>query len=236
MPSQTSVIRLLPDWRGARRDPDALYEALRAAIVRLEYKPGEAIYENVIAQRSGLSRTPVRDALKRLRDEGLVEIRAGAGSFVARIDVHRLQQAITMRSLIEGEAAAAAARDARAPVLYATLGVIIEAQRAAIAAGDLDGMYQLDSQFHEAFFAFRNLGMMWGVVRTARAEMDRIHHVARSNPDRPRLAAHAHQTIADAVNRREPDSARAIMIEHIQSNSAYLLDIAAKHPEYLRPA
>lgn len=234
MTATAQVLRLAPQWGRAQRGPDTLYERLRSAIVRLEYKPGQAIYENALAQQSGLSRTPVRDALKRLRDEGLVEIRAGAGSFVAPIDVGRLDQAIRIRTFLEGEAAACGARDPRAAELHTSLVAIILAQRAAQEAGDLDGVYRFDGQFHEALFAFSNLDMMWSAVRTARAEMDRIHYIARDNPQRRLEAIDFHGEIADAIARRDEDGARSFMSAHIDTNRSHLMDIAARHPEYLR--
>ena len=216
-----------------RLDFARLYERLRGNIVCLTYPPGTALYENAIVQFSGLSRTPVRDVLKRLRDEGLVEIRAGAGSFVAKIDVRRLREAVTIRRLLEAEAASSAARDARAPALAAELRRIVRAQREALAARSTGRLYTLDEEFHEAIFRFAGLPMSWRMVRIARAEMDRIHHFAAADPSRPRRAIAFHVAIAQQIGRADSAGASAVMSRHMASNLDYLLDLALAHPDYL---
>ena len=214
-------------------EPDSLYEGVREDIVRLVHAPGAPIFEATLAVSAGVSRTPMRDALKRLRDEGLVDIRPGFGTFVAKISVDRLSEAVAMRALLEGEAAARAAALDGHGALQIELGAVVAGQRRALRLRDLDRVYALDSLFHETLFRATGLRMMWKVVLTARAEMDRIHHIAAAHVARPRQALAFHASIMRAIGAGDAEAARARMVDHIESNLTYLTELARLKPDYL---
>ena len=227
-----------PAWRdgwmrGGGSDPDQLYEELRDAIVRLVHPPGAPIFETAMAAGAGVSRTPIRDALKRLRADGLVEIRPGHGTFVTRIDVDRLAEAVSLRALLEGEAAARAAGHAGQKAFVAGLQDIVAAQRRSLRAQLRDEVYRLDHAFHEAIFRGTGLPLMWASVRLARAGMDRIHHFAAADITRPQRAVAAHATIAGAIKAGDGEAARAAMTKHVQSNLGYLTELARSNPGFL---
>ena len=213
---------------------DPIYEALRDAIVRLAYPPGSPIFENALAARFGVSRTPMRDVLKRLSHEGLVEIRPGHGTFVALIDVARLRQAVLIRSLLETEAAGTAAAMPQSAELAKELAHTVDRQRLALAARRIDDVYVLDELFHRSIFQAAGLPMMWDAVRVARGEMERIHHIATADTAVPEVAIQAHARIAEAIAGKDHEAARSAMLVHVQRNLAYLTDIAGSNPDYLK--
>ncbi|MDE2515265.1 MAG: GntR family transcriptional regulator [Rhodospirillales bacterium] len=202
--------------------------------MRLTYPPGSPIFENALATKFGVSRTPMRDVLKRLSHEGLVEIRPGHGTFVTLIDVARLRQAVLIRSLLETEAAGTAAAMPQATVLANELAHTVDRQRLALAARRLDDVYVLDELFHRDIFLAAGLPMMWDAVHVARGEMDRIHHIATTDTAVPEMAIQAHARIVEAIASKNPEAARAAMLTHVQWNLAYLTNIARSNPDYLK--
>ena len=123
---------------GGRRAESAagtIYRALREEIVSLTRKPGEPIVEKDIALAQNVSRTPVREALLRLAAEGLVDTVAKSGTFVARIPITALPEAIVVRKALEQVTARAAATRARRSQIT-NLKAILERQREAERAGD----------------------------------------------------------------------------------------------------
>lgn len=206
-----------------------LYDSLRSDIIRNVHAPGAPLFETTLAKKSGLSRTPVRDVLKRLRDEGLVEVHPGRGSFVAPLNLARLREAIALRCLLEAEAAMTAASSPGAARLGRELGQIIAAQQDSLAAHELDEVYRLDQRFHELIFETAGLKMMRAAVRIARAEMERAHHIAVRDAARPRHAIRFHDRIRRAIAQNDPDAAKAEMIVHIESNLDYLINRARQH-------
>ena len=197
-------------------------------------QPGSALFENALAEEAGVSRTPVRDALKRLAREGLVDITAGQGSFVAMIDTDRLNEVVTLRALLETEAASRAAQLADRSRLGVALKNILARQRLALRASSYDEVYAIDELFHHAIFEAADLPLMWANVRVARAAMDRIHHTAAARAARPRQSIAAHAAIAAAIAAGDPAAAASAMRAHIDSNLVYLTELAGSYPHFLK--
>src|SRR4051794_39981607 len=115
---QREPVRTSGAWR-------LVYQGLRADIVAMVIQPGEKISENDLARRFGVSRTPAREAMQRLADEGLLEIFPQSGTFVARIPYEELPEAMVIRQSLERTTASMAATLAtRSQVL--TLASIVE--------------------------------------------------------------------------------------------------------------
>src|SRR5437588_9979009 len=124
-----------------------IYSDLRAELVSLRRRPGEPIPEAEIALSYGVSRTPVREAILKLSDEGLVEIFPQSGIFVSRIPLAALPEAIIIRKALEETTARLAAERATSSQILA-LQSILERQREASTAGDSDTFHQAAETFH----------------------------------------------------------------------------------------
>jgi DNA-binding GntR family transcriptional regulator len=223
----------LPLADRSRPAPDQLYAALRQAILRLDLPPGAPVPEPLLAARMGVSRTPVREALRRLREEGLVDILPNLGSFVARISRARQEEAVALRLLLEAEATArlAAKGEARWPALRQ----LVAAQRDALAEDRRDAVYALDEAFHAALFEAAGLPLMWAACRSARAHMERVHHAAATLPDRMAMAVAAHAGILARIEDGDTAGARAAMTAHVAANATDLAGLALHHADWLSP-
>jgi DNA-binding GntR family transcriptional regulator len=221
----------LPDR--SRPAPEQLYAALRHAILRLDLPPGAPVPEPFIAARMSVSRTPVREALRRLREDGLVDVLPNLGSFVSRISRARQEEAVALRLLLEAEAAGHLA--ALGPGPCPALRRLLAAQRDALAEDRRDAVYALDEAFHAALFEAAGLPLMWAACRSARAHMERLHHAAASQPDRVANAVAAHAAILARIEAGDPPGARAAMAAHIAANATDLDDLARLHPDWLTP-
>lgn len=129
---------------------DQAYEVIRSAIVEGEFAPGERLPEEDLAERAGVSRTPVREALRRLASEGVVEFVANRGAQVASFSAQDLQELFDLRAVLEGFAARLAARNATTEDL-AELGRLADAMEALALAPDpagLDRIAELNNEFH----------------------------------------------------------------------------------------
>ncbi len=124
-----------------------IYFGLRAQLLSLERQPGEAISEAEIALSYGVSRTPVREAILKLSDEGLLEIFPQSGIIVSRIPVAALPEAIIIRKALEETTARLAAECATSSQILA-LRTILQRQREAEAARDSEAFHQADEAFH----------------------------------------------------------------------------------------
>jgi hypothetical protein len=124
-----------------------IYATLLAEIVSLQLPPGTPLQEKMLVERFCVSRTPVREAMLRLAEMGLVDIFPQSGTFVSRVPVNAIPEAVLVRQALEGITVAAAARSMRADGA-SRLDAAIARQRLMNELGDLGGFHEADEAFH----------------------------------------------------------------------------------------
>jgi DNA-binding GntR family transcriptional regulator len=195
---------------------DRVYKALRQRIRDLVLKPGAALRKEEIAQEFGVSRAPVGDAIARLADEGLVEVFPQHGSFVAKIRAHDVREGLFIRMALEVEAIRrAAVRNDRD--LNAALERNVVAQEAALAAGDLQRLYELDEDLHDQLLVAAGYGRVRRFLDAARAPLDRMRRLVLPEGDRPHATVREHRWLVDAVRTGDPEFAGAAMRRHLNA-------------------
>jgi len=127
---------------------DRVVAELRRAILSRRFKPGERLVEERLAAELGVSRIPVREAIRALASEGLVELTARRGASVARLSAQEARETIELRALLEGQNARLAARRRDAGVQQ-RITAVLERGAAAVQAGRFDQLAALNRQFHE---------------------------------------------------------------------------------------
>jgi DNA-binding GntR family transcriptional regulator len=206
---------------------DRAYERLREAIVEGILLPGAKLSERGLAAALGISAQPVREALRRLEAEGMVETRARSGSFVASLDTMRLVEMGRIRAALEGAAAGLAARRA-APADIAALQSRLGAMRAATVLGDPAVLRRANEAFHDTLHA---IGGNAFLVRSLHA-LGAYDHISRAralaDAAEPPQALDEHATILAAIAARDADSAEALMRAHA------LRSLAVAFPEETR--
>jgi DNA-binding GntR family transcriptional regulator len=128
---------------------DRVYEALLELITTRALRPGQHLVESELAGHLGVSRQPVREALQRLNTEGWVDLRPAQGAFVHEPTEEEADQLLTVRTLLEAEAARLAAANAGKPGI-ARLEELCAEGEARVAADDVDGAVEADARFHAA--------------------------------------------------------------------------------------
>ncbi|MDJ0978134.1 MAG: GntR family transcriptional regulator [Erythrobacter sp.] len=193
----------------------AVYESLRRSIRELELPPATPIDRERVAEELGVSRAPVGEALARLREEGLVEIRPQHGTFVAPIRPDAIREAWMAREVIEPRIAAECAErvDDR---LRQRLAENLELQEAALAKGNLSGFYDLDERLHAMLFEAASAKRMLRFVDAIRAPLDRLRRLALPENDRAVETLSEHRRIIEAIHAGDADLAAAAMRSHIR--------------------
>jgi DNA-binding GntR family transcriptional regulator len=205
--------------------------ALRQEIVSLQRRPSDPISEKDIAAAYGISRTPVREALLRLSEEGLVEIVPYSGTRVARIPVWVLPDAMFARSAIEQAVARAAARRARGSEVTALRG-LIERQREALEQNELGEFHEADETFHAAIATAARLPGVWDMVMQLKAQLDRYRKLTLPEAGRMARVAEEHAVIVDAIAAQDCDGAAAAMRKHLDGLRLSLSAIRNHNPDY----
>lgn len=206
-----------PAARPAHRGTTAaatIHRDLRNDIVTLRRMPGEPVTEKAIADAYGVSRTPVREAILKLADEGLVEIFPQSGTFVARIPVADLPEAITIRRVLE-EATVRFAAERATRSQIARLHACLEAQRERVAAEDYDGFHQSDEEFHALLAETAGHPGFWTVIQQVKVQVDRYRRLTLPQLGRMGMVVGEHQAIADAIADHDAERAVTAMRNHL---------------------
>jgi GntR family transcriptional regulator, rspAB operon transcriptional repressor len=206
------------------------YVALREAIVAMELVPGVRLSENELAARLGLSRTPVREALARLRDEGLVYVVPQLGTYVAPISLQAVHDVQFVREALECAAVRLAAEKAGSEDV-ALLRANLEAQSRAEAAGDYDAFYVLDEALHDRLCVLSGHAIAATITQRAKVHLNRVRRLALPVPDYVRQMVDEHREIVAAVAAADPDDAERAMRHHLRMVLSALPRIRGEHPE-----
>src|SRR4051794_27839491 len=209
----------------------AVYEALRSAIVATELEPGRQISENEVADMLGVSRTPVREAVARLRDDQLVEVVPQLGTFVSRISVAGVDDAQFLREALECSAVRLAAERADAGDV-SELGALLAGQERARDADDASAFYVLDDELHSTLCELSGRPIAWTVVARANGHLNRVRRLSLAEPSYIAEMIQEHKAVVDAVGRGEPDAAEAALRHHLRMVLSDLPNIRTTHPEY----
>lgn len=202
---------------------DQIYDVVRQRIVMGELKPGQAINEIEIARHLGVSRTPVREAVKRISDEGLIEVFAQNGTFVTAISRAALEEAYIIRSALELESVRRAAPRMTAQHEEA-LEDIVSLHETAINRRRFADAIHLDDRFHRYIAEINGLNKLWRVVDISKAEMDRGRYLAIPRPGSGDSTIKQHRAVLDALRARKPAAAAQAMREHLDLSLRNILD------------
>jgi GntR family transcriptional regulator, rspAB operon transcriptional repressor len=208
-----------------------IFEQLRAEIVALALPPGTPLQDRMLIERFEVSRTPVREALIRLSEAGLVDIFPQSGTFVSRIPVGAIPEAVLVRKALEGITVEAAAR-ARAADKMARLDAVLRRQTAMAAAGDTDGFHETDEAFHAELAAMGGHPGIWTLLTHAKMQIDRARRLTLPVLGRMDHVIAEHEAIRGHVAMGDASAARAAMERHL---GAVIPDVAAmrdRHPGY----
>lgn len=190
------------------------YERLREGIVAGELKLGEQVSEAQLAQRLGISKTPVREALVRLKMEGLVDIQPQRGTFVFKLTPEQVGQLCRYRAMIE----TAALREAAAGNLQELLAGLkkhVDEMKAAEKAGDLDRLSRIDMNFHYEFIARCANPYLRGAYELIRYQLTALRHRSPIGN-----MVDSHQVLLDALGRKDVERACKLLHGHVLENEA----------------
>jgi DNA-binding GntR family transcriptional regulator len=208
-----------------------IYREVREDIVSMRRKPGEPIIERQIALAHSVSRTPVREALLRLADEDLIEIFPQSGTFVARIPVGALPEAILMRTALEQTTARLAAERADAGHV-ARLRELLARQRRVEARGDRDRFHEADEAFHATIAEAAGHPGIWRFIEQVKIQVDRYRRLTLPVPGRMRRVLEEHAVIVAAIEQRDGAGAAAAMAAHLERLRASIGDVRDLNPDY----
>ncbi|MBS1190846.1 MAG: transcriptional regulator, GntR family [Rhodocyclaceae bacterium] len=200
--------------------PTALYqevaERLRQRIFAHELPPGTWIDEQKLAEQYGISRTPLREALKVLASEGLVELKPRRGCYVTEISAQDLDDIYPLMAMLEGRCASEAVRRAKAADVEDLKG-IHEALEGAAREGRIEAFFEANQEFHRKIQELSGNRWLLMVIQDLRKvlKLSRMHSL--SVEGRLQESLDEHRAIMDAFLAGQPEAAEKAMHDHLVS-------------------
>jgi GntR family transcriptional regulator, rspAB operon transcriptional repressor len=208
-----------------------VYAALRALIIGLKLVPGTVLSRAELAERFGVSQTPVRDALMRLEEERLVDVYPQYATVVAAIDLAMARQAHFLRRAVELEIIETLAQT-REDALIADLEVLIRRQEADIQSGDLVDFLAADAALHAHMYLAAGVPDLLTLVQSRSGQIDRLRCLHLMTPGKAQRILDDHITIVEALAAADPTRARAALSKHLSETLSEAANIEARFPDY----
>ncbi|WP_148571855.1 GntR family transcriptional regulator [Nocardioides caldifontis] len=211
---------------GPKADASAIYAALRADVVNGALSPGEPVREVAVASRFGVSRTPVREALRRLEHDRIL-VPSARGLVVRGVGTDEVIQIYNVRILLEGEAAAEAA-SSRTEADLMRLESLLERDRALVDPLDATRA-EANTEFHEAIWAATHNAVLQDLLRRLTVHLVRTPHSTLSASGRWEEALDEHAGVLAAIRDRDAESARERAAAHMSKAREIRLDLLRRH-------
>ncbi len=199
-----------------RKVTDWVYEEIREAIIDLRLRPGEPLREASIATQLGVSKTPIREALTRLEQEGLVETTSFKGAVVSGYSPRDLEELYELRALLEGAAVRAVA-DRATEETMAELGDLVARSRELRDAGQLTELAALLGRFDLILYDQVTNRRIRALIDNLLAHLTRIGNLTEGIPGRVEASVEEHALVVEAIKTGRPEEAERLMREHISS-------------------
>ena len=220
-------IRTLDNFEGSLTDRTVL--AIREAIMELNFLPGEIIRKHDICNALGVSRSPVSEALAKLRNEGLVEVVPQSGTFVSRFSLQDIKEGAFLREAIELACIEILASNISEQQLI-DLNRNLKLQKVLAESDDYQGFYQLDAKMHGMIMDFTGYKNLAKVTKTGWVQVDRARQLLLPVDGRLKKAFQEHRAVIKALEQNDVALAREKMRTHLNQLILLLTPLEKKHP------
>jgi DNA-binding GntR family transcriptional regulator len=216
--------KLTLDANSCKSLREIVFETIRTAIVQGNLKPGERLMEVQLAQELGVSRTPVRESIRKLELEGLVKMIPRKGAYVTPLSIKDLKEMMQIREALESLVAELAAENATEEE--------VEAMRKSnrgfedsLRNGDEDGIIDYDITFHEILYKASRNERLCNMIHTLREQMQRVRVEYVHNVDDKLPLIGQHRAIIDNVARHNPEEAAKYAAKHITVTEENMVEV-----------
>ncbi|MEA2249128.1 MAG: hypothetical protein QOH46_3657 [Solirubrobacteraceae bacterium] len=198
---------------------------LRQMIISGELAPGAGVSETALAEAFGVSRTPVREALKQLEVEGLVTIAPRVGTSVTVPSRRSIGELFLVKEVLEGLAARLLALRGHVDELEA-LVANVEGSERAVAGETVEGYAELVHEFHDLILAGADNGKLHQHYRTLMNQLayPRLVKTSLAQPDRPRESVREHRAVLELILAKDGDGAERAMRDHVRTSHRVLME------------
>ena len=199
-------------------------ERMRAAILAQRFEPGARLVEREVGAQLGVSRSVVREVIRHLEAEGLVQTVPHQGPIVARLDAPTAAQIYEIRGFLEANAASAAAQGAN-DLDIARMEQALADIGGAYAAQNFSGVLEASTRFYETMFKAGGKSVSWEMVQRLNGRISRLRAMTIASSGRNKSGPAQMRKIVEAIRARDPEAAHRACLEHVQRASTIAQDL-----------
>jgi Transcriptional regulators len=205
------------------------YIEIKRRILDNELPPGTQALEQEVAEWLGMSRTPVREALIRLAQDGMVEVRPRHGMRVLPLSMDDLREIYDLLTGLEAMAAEIIARRGLSATELEALETALSDMEAALARDDLTGWAEGDARFHRLLVEFSRNRRLQAMVETVRDQSHRARMATLKLRPKPETSNAEHAAVVEAIRSRDPEAAHRLHRQHRSRAGQLLIDLLQQH-------
>ena len=218
---------LLPRAQQGRVLADWVTSSLREAITDGHFEPGEKVDQERIAVELEVSRTPIREALRRLQADGFVDVRPHYGAFIHKVSQDEIREVFEVRRVLEAEMVFQVTPLVPESVLD-ELDRWLSESRAQLEVGNITKHFETDVHFHGTLRDFLQNGLFKEMLDSLTNRLFMVRRLAQSKPGlHIPESLQEHRCVLQAIRERDQKKAAALMKEHLQHSSARIQELAA---------
>lgn len=211
---------------------DQIYLALKSAILSRELFPGQAVSENEIGQSFNSSRTPVREALSRLRDDGLIVTLPSRGTYVSKLSEKSIRSSQFIREALEVAAVEKLCEIGLSAEAEQEIEHALNGQRKAMQRGDRKAFRMHDDQFHSALAAATGMDRLETLLIREKAGLDRLRALAITDEAHMAGLLAEHEAVYAAIQDGNETLAADELRKHLRRVLGILAQVFANHQDY----
>ncbi|MDP4094770.1 MAG: GntR family transcriptional regulator [Bacillota bacterium] len=208
-----------------------IFNQLQNDIIDGKYQEGDSLIETKLSEEMGVSRTPIREAIRQLELEGLVESIPNKGAIVKGISIQDIEDIYTIRMMIEGLAARWAAEKITEEEL-AELKEVVDLEEFYTNKNDANHLHKFDSQFHDIIFRASKSKTLMHTLSTFHHYVQKARTASLASPGRAQKALEEHRAILQAIIERNAEKAEKLTTEHVKNASKNFISLVKNKGEY----
>jgi GntR family transcriptional regulator, rspAB operon transcriptional repressor len=213
-----------------------VYDDLRERIVSLELPPGTTLSRSALARQYDISLTPIREAMQRLEQDGLIRIFPQSKTVVTKIDVAQLYEVHFLRVAVEAEVARRLA-EAPDPAHLKKARAILTMQETLVGNLEETGLFnELDEAFHQTLFAAVGQLNLHAMLKAKAGHLSRLRRLDLPKGNKMRSIMKWHWAVLEAIEAGQPQAAQEAMREHLAGSVKRIEAMQREYPDYFRPA
>ena len=212
---------------------DYVYNVLKKNIIYLKLKPGTRLVKKEIKKEFDVSRTPIREAFIKLKEEALIDVYPQRATYVSYIDLENVEEAKFMRNTLEKEIVKLAAQKRTEEVIF-ELETNLKLQQISFESDNHLKLFEYDSEFHKILFKCAKKMKIWTAIDQISTDLKRMRILALSTGLSRKKIIDDHQRVLDTIKKGDPNYAEEMMQSHLGRIKIDQQRLVNKYPDYFK--